>query len=115
MATRTEFSWQDPFFLDQQLTSEEHMIRDAARDYCQDGLATRVLEANREEVFDREIMNEFGALGLLGATIPEKYGCAGINYVSYGLVLNSSRYIKFFSVKINKSIHFLMPTTRHIS
>ena len=86
MATRTEFSWQDPFFLDQQLTSEERMIRDAARDYCQDGLATRVLKANREEVFDREIMNEFGALGLLGATIPEKYGCAGINYVSYGLV-----------------------------
>ena len=86
MATRTEFSWQDPFFLDQQLTSEERMIRDAARDYCQDGLATRVLKANREEVFDREIMNEFGALGLLGATIPEKYGCAGVNYVSYGLV-----------------------------
>jgi|TARA_B110001469_G_scaffold123237_1_gene134984 glutaryl-CoA dehydrogenase len=86
MATRTEFSWQDPFFLDQQLTSEERMIRDAARDYCQDGLARRVLKANREEIFDREIMNEFGALGLLGATIPEKYGCAGINYVSYGLV-----------------------------
>ena len=86
MATRTEFSWQDPFFLDQQLTSEERMIRDAARDYCQDSLATRVLKANREEVFDREIMNEFGALGLLGATIPKKYGCAGINYVSYGLV-----------------------------
>jgi glutaryl-CoA dehydrogenase len=86
MATRTEFSWQDPFFLDQQLTSEERMIRDAARDYCQDGLARRVLKANREEIFDREIMKEFGALGLLGATIPEKYGCAGINYVSYGLV-----------------------------
>ena len=82
MATRTEFSWQDPFFLDQQLTSEERMIRDAARDYCQDGLATRVLKANREEVFDREIMNEFGALGLLGATIPEKYGCAGVNTIS---------------------------------
>ncbi len=86
MATRTEFSWQDPFFLDQQLTSEERMIRDAARDYCQDGLARRVLKANREEVFDREIMTEFGELGLLGATIPEEYGCAGVNYVSYGLV-----------------------------
>jgi glutaryl-CoA dehydrogenase len=86
MATRTEFSWQDPFFLDQQLTSEERMIRDAARDYCQDGLARRVQKANREEIFDREIMTEFGELGLLGATIPEKYGCAGVNYVSYGLV-----------------------------
>ena len=86
MASRTEFSWQDPFFLDQQLTSEERMIRDAAYDYCQDGLARRVQKANREEIFDREIMTEFGELGLLGATIPEKYGCAGVNYVSYGLV-----------------------------
>ena len=86
MATRTEFSWQDPFFLEQQLTSEERMIRDAAREYCQDKLVSRVLKANREEIFDREIMTEFGELGLLGATIPEKYGCAGVNYVSYGLV-----------------------------
>ncbi|HCH25019.1 MAG TPA: acyl-CoA dehydrogenase [Oceanospirillaceae bacterium] len=86
MANRTEFSWQDPFFLDQQLTDEERMVRDAAHDYCQDGLARRVQNGNRHEIFDREIMTELGELGMLGATIPEKYGCAGVNYVCYGLV-----------------------------
>jgi len=86
MSSRTEFAWQDPFFLDQQLTDEERMVRDAAHDYCQDGLASRVQNANRNEVFDREIMTELGALGMLGATLPEKYGCAGVNYVCYGLV-----------------------------
>ncbi|MCP4335316.1 MAG: acyl-CoA dehydrogenase [Gammaproteobacteria bacterium] len=83
---RVSFDWQDPMFLDQQLTDEERMIRDATREYCQDQLMSRVKAANRDEVFDREIMNEFGELGLLGATIPEEYGCAGANYVSYGLV-----------------------------
>ena len=83
---RVSFDWQDPMFLEQQLSEEERMIRDAAREYCQDRLMTRVQMANREESFDREIMNEFGELGLLGATIPEDYGCAGANYVSYGLV-----------------------------
>jgi len=85
-AKRTAFDWQDPMLLEQQLSDEERMIRDAARDYCQDRLMSRVKMANRNEVFDREIMNEFGELGLLGATIPEQYGCAGANYVSYGLV-----------------------------
>jgi glutaryl-CoA dehydrogenase len=80
------FDWEDPFFLDDQLSEEEIAIRDAARDYCQDKLMTRVLEANRHEKFHREIMNEMGALGLLGSTLPEKYGCAGANYVTYGLV-----------------------------
>jgi glutaryl-CoA dehydrogenase len=80
------FAWDDPFLLDEQLTEEERMIRDAARDYCQDGLARRVLEANRHEVFEREIMTEMGALGLLGPTIPEEFGGAGVGYVSYGLV-----------------------------
>ena len=80
------FDWEDPFFLDDQLSEEESAIRDAARDYCQEKLMTRVLEANRHEKFDREIMNEMGALGLLGATLPEKYGCAGANYTTYGLV-----------------------------
>ncbi len=80
------FDWEDPFFLDDQLTEEEIAIRDAARDYCQDKLMPRVLEANRHEKFDREIMNEMGALGLLGSTLPEKYGCAGANYTTYGLV-----------------------------
>ena len=83
---RVTFDWQDPMFLEQQLSEEERMIRDAAREYCQDGLMSRVQMANRDEVFHREIMNEFGELGLLGATIPEEYGCAGVNYVSYGLV-----------------------------
>ena len=83
---KTVFDWQDPMFLEQQLSEEERMIRDATHDYCQDKLMPRVKQANREEVFHREIMNELGELGLLGATIPEKYGCAGANYVSYGLV-----------------------------
>ena len=85
-SARTVFDWQDPMFLDQQLSDEERLIRDAARDYCQDKLMPRIKEANRHEVFDREIMTELGELGLLGATIPEEYGCAGVNYVSYGLV-----------------------------
>jgi len=85
-SARTSFDWKDPMFLDQQLSDEERLIRDAAYDYCQDRLMPRVKQANRDEIFDREIMNEFGELGLLGATIPEEYGCAGTNYVSYGLV-----------------------------
>jgi len=85
-AKRVAFDWQDPMFLEHQLNDEERMVRDAAREYCQDRLMPRVKMANRNEVFDREIMNEFGELGLLGATIPEKYGCAGANYVAYGLV-----------------------------
>jgi glutaryl-CoA dehydrogenase len=80
------FDWQDPFRLDDQLSEDERQIRDAAREYCQDKLMSRVLEANRHEKFHREIMNEMGALGLLGSTLPEKYGCAGVNYVCYGLV-----------------------------
>ncbi|MFQ2156821.1 acyl-CoA dehydrogenase [Aeromonas hydrophila] len=84
--TRTRFDWQDPFFLDVQLGEEERLIRDAARDYCQARLMPRVLEANRREQFDRTIMNELGELGLLGATLPEQYGCAGVNHVAYGLI-----------------------------
>jgi len=85
-SARASFDWKDPMFLDQQLSDEERLIRDAAHDYCQDKLMPRVKLANRDEIFDREIMNEFGELGLLGATIPEEYGCAGANYVCYGLV-----------------------------
>ncbi len=80
------FVWEDPFLLDDQLGDEERMIRDAARDYCADALLPRVIEANRSEIFDRAIMTEMGALGLLGATIPEEFGGAGVNYVSYGLI-----------------------------
>jgi glutaryl-CoA dehydrogenase len=82
---RPEFQWEDPLLFEEQLTEEERMIRDTARTYCQDKLMSRVLEANRHERFDREIMNELGELGLLGSTI-EGYGCAGVNYVSYGLI-----------------------------
>ncbi len=79
------FDWSDPLRLDEALSEEERMVRDSAHDYCQEKLFPRVLEANRHEHFDREIMNEMGALGFLGSTI-EGYGCAGVNYVSYGLI-----------------------------
>ncbi|MFT6915332.1 MAG: glutaryl-CoA dehydrogenase [Motiliproteus sp.] len=84
--SRTPFQWDDPFFMDQQLTEEERMIRDAARDYAQGQLMPRVLDANRHERFDVEIMRELGALGLLGATLPEKYGGSNVSYTCYGLV-----------------------------
>ena len=83
---RPQFQWDDPLLLDEQLSEDERMVRDAARDYCQEKLMPRILLANREERFDREIMNEMGELGFLGATLPEAYGCAGVNYVCYGLV-----------------------------
>jgi len=86
MQKRTPFNWQDPMLLDSQLTQEERMIRDTARAYCQEKLAPRILLANRNERFDREILNELGELGLLGATLPEEYGGSGVNYVSYGLI-----------------------------
>ncbi|MEP5762152.1 MAG: acyl-CoA dehydrogenase [Litoreibacter sp.] len=78
--------WDDPFLLENQLSEEERMIRDVAHAYCQDKLLSRVQNANRHEVFDREIMTEMGELGLLGSTIPEEFGGVGANYVSYGLV-----------------------------
>jgi glutaryl-CoA dehydrogenase len=84
-AGRPAFRWDDPLLLDDQLTEEERLIRDTARQYCQEKLMPRVLEANRHERFDRAIMTEFGELGFLGSTI-EGYGCAGVNYVSYGLI-----------------------------
>jgi glutaryl-CoA dehydrogenase len=83
--TKPAFLWEDPLLLEDQLTDEERMVRDTARDYCQDKLLPRILEANRKERFDREIMNEMGRLGYLGATI-SGYGCAGVNHVCYGLV-----------------------------
>ena len=85
-SSRVTFDWKDPMFFDQQLGEDERLIRDAAFEYCQDSLMPRVKQANRDEFFHREIMNEFGELGLLGVTIPEEYGCAGANYVAYGLV-----------------------------
>ncbi|HRK90462.1 MAG TPA: acyl-CoA dehydrogenase [Anaerolineales bacterium] len=85
MAKQT-FKWDDPLLFNDQLTDEERMIRDTARRYCQDKLMPRILEANREEVFHREIMIEMGAMGLLGSTVPEEYGGAGLNHVAYGLI-----------------------------
>ncbi len=83
---KTPFHWDDPLLLDRQLTDDERMVRDAARAYCQDKLQPRVLEAFRHEKTDPAIFREMGALGLLGPTIPEQYGGAGLNYVSYGLI-----------------------------
>jgi len=85
MSTKPAFQWDDPFALEDQLSEEERLIRDTARDYAQDKLMGRILEANRSEHFDPDIMKEMGALGLLGPTLPEEYGCAGVNNVSYGL------------------------------
>jgi glutaryl-CoA dehydrogenase len=86
MAGMGRFDWEDPFALDALLTDEERMVRDAARDYAQGELLPRVTRAFLDEDFDRNIMSEMGALGLLGATIPETYGGAGLGYVAYGLV-----------------------------
>lgn len=83
---KPRFQWDDALLLDEALTEDERMVRDMARSYCQDKLMPRVLEAHRNETFDREIMNEFGALGMLGSTLPEEYGCAGVNHVCYGLI-----------------------------
>src|SRR5207302_10930470 len=80
------FDWQDPLDLEGELTHEECMVRDTARGYAQDKLFPRVLTAYREERFDREILNEMGALGLIGATLPEQYGGAGLGYVASGLI-----------------------------
>ena len=83
---KARFQWEDPLQLESALTEEERMVRDTAQAYAQEKLMPRILEANRHERFDREIMNELGELGLLGSTLPEKYGCAGVNNVCYGLI-----------------------------
>ena len=86
MSAAPSFHWQDPLLLDSQLSDDERMVRDAAHAYSQDKLATRVLQAFRHETTDPGIFAEMGELGLLGATLPEAYGGAGMNYVSYGLI-----------------------------
>ena len=80
------FDWQDPFQLNEQLSNEERIVQQTAADFASSHLVPRVIEANRNEVFDRDIYVEMGALGLLGATLPSEYGCAQTNYVSYGLI-----------------------------
>ncbi|MFM0543369.1 acyl-CoA dehydrogenase [Paraburkholderia strydomiana] len=86
MAEAAQFHWEDPLLLDQQLTEDERMVRDAAAAYAQDKLQPRVLEAFRHEKTDIEIFREMGELGLLGPTIPDQYGGPGLNYVAYGLI-----------------------------
>ena len=81
-----KFRWDDPFLLEDQLSDEERMVRDLARDYCQEKLMPRILLANRNETFDRAIYHEMAELGMLGATLPEEHGGAGLNYVCYGLI-----------------------------
>ena len=98
-----EFSWDDPFLLDEQLNEDEAMVRKSAQRYCQESLMPRIIEANRNEVFDPRIATEMGAIGLLGSTI-QGYGCSGLNYVCYGLVAREvervdSGYRSFMSVQ----------------
>jgi glutaryl-CoA dehydrogenase len=85
MSAEARFAWEDPFRLEDQFSDDERRVRDLARDYAQEKLMPRILEANRHERFDREILREMGELGFLGSTL-QGYGCAGVNYVSYGLV-----------------------------
>ena len=97
------FKWDDALLLEDQLTEDERAMRDAAHAYCQDKLFTRVLQANRHERFDREIMNEMGEMGFLGATL-DSHGCAGVGYVAYGLLAREvervdSGYRSAFSVQ----------------
>ncbi len=98
-----KFDWADPLLLDDQLTEDERAVRDVAHDFCQEKLMPRILEANRHERFDRDIMHELGALGFLGATL-DSHGCAGVSYVAYGLIAREvervdSGYRSAFSVQ----------------
>lgn len=86
MSNKPLFHWEDPLLLDEQLTNDERLIRNTAREYAQKELMPGVVEANRQERFDRNIMNELGARGLLGSTLPEAYGGAGASHVAYGLI-----------------------------
>ena len=83
---RVAFVWDDPLRLGDLLDTDERAVRDSARSFCQDKLMPRILEANRHEVFDRDVLHEMGALGMLGATIPMEHGGAGVNHVCYGLI-----------------------------
>ncbi|XP_069623262.1 glutaryl-CoA dehydrogenase, mitochondrial [Ranitomeya imitator] len=107
--SRAQFDWRDALCLDSQLTEDEIMIRDSFRSYCQERLMPRILMANRQEVFDREIMSEMGELGVLGSTI-KGYGCAGTSYVAYGLLAREvervdSSYRSVMSVQSSLVMH----------
>jgi len=108
-AAKPQFKWEDPLLLEGQLSEEERMIRDTARDYAQSKLLPRVIEAFREEKTEPEIFREMGALGLLGPTI-DGYGCAGVGYVSYGLIAREvervdSGYRSMMSVQSSLVMH----------
>jgi glutaryl-CoA dehydrogenase len=105
-----QFRWDDPLLFEEELSDDERMIRDAARQYAQERLMPRVIEAYREEKTDRSIFNEMGELGLLGVTIPEEYGGAGASYVAYGLVAREvervdSGYRSMMSVQSSLVMH----------
>jgi len=110
MASKPKFSWSDPLLLDEQLEPEERMVRETAYAYAQEKLLPRVTESFRHERSDPEIFREMGALGLLGATLPETYGGAGLNYVCYGLIAREiervdSGYRSMMSVQSSLVIH----------
>jgi len=110
VASNSTYQWDDPFQIENQFSEEERLVRDTARDYAQDKLMPRILEANRNENFDPEIMTEMGALGLLGSTLPEEYGCAGVNHVCYGLTAREiervdSSYRSVLSVQSSLTMH----------
>ncbi len=89
------FDWADPLLLEEELSTEERIVRDSARAYCQDKLMPRVRDGFRNETFDRAIMTEMGAMGFLGITLPEEYGGADMSYVSYGLVAREVERVDF--------------------
>lgn len=104
MSSAKTFDWQDPLDLSGSLSEEERMISVAAHAFAQDKLMPRIQSAYEEERFDREIMNEMGEMGFLGCTLPEEYGCTGLNHVSYGLIAREvekvdSGYRSAFSVQ----------------
>jgi glutaryl-CoA dehydrogenase len=106
----TPFKWEDPFEFEGQLTEDERSIRDTAHDFAQEKLAPRIVAAYEKETIDPAIFQEMGALGLLGLTLPDKYGCAGANYVSYGLVAREvervdSGYRSMMSVQSSLVMH----------
>ncbi len=110
MATSNAYQWDDPFQFDSQLSEDERLVRDSAREDAQAKLMPRILAANRNEHFDPEIMTEMGELGLLGSTLPEVYGCAGVNHVSYGLTAREiervdSAYRSVMSVQSSLVMH----------
>lgn len=107
--SKPEFQWDDPFFFEDQLSAEERMVRDAARDYAESKLQPRVMKAFHDGQFDRHVLTEMGQAGFLGATI-QGYGCAGINYVSYGLITREiervdSGYRSAMSVQSSLAMH----------